>query len=79
MRRRKMMQRSIQKRRQQDFLEDEYDTTDGFVVDDDIELQDEYRKELDKITNKKKIQELARKYDKEIIRESGLGEIFREE
>jgi hypothetical protein len=34
--------------------EEEYES-DSFVVDDDIELDEECRRELDKVTNKRKM------------------------
>lgn len=42
-------------------------------------MNDEVRREIDVITNKKKIRELARRNDNILIRESGFGDIFREE
>lgn len=78
-RRRKVMLRAAQKKREmRAFEENEYEM-DDFVVDDDLELTDEVRRMLDKITNKKKIRELARRNDNIVIRESNFGEINREE
>lgn len=74
-----MMQKRNQSRRSYDDYEDDYDVTDGFVVDDELELDEEARRELDKITNKKKILKLARKNDSNHIAVSSIYQIKEEE
>lgn len=66
-------ERQVERNRVKKCKEDSYDYTDGFVVEEGIELDNKMRIELDRITNKRKIKYLAKKNDNTSIKESNFA------